>query len=122
MGYYTTVDYGNTIIPAENLDEAYKTMCDLNRMEHLKQGEAWGGSEFNRPAGSTSLASSPKKYFSYMPWNYDETCENAEQILNHLGFVTRLEENGDLRILFFDSKEGQEDLFLKAIEKYLVRS
>ena len=52
-----------------------------------------------------------------MDENYPETCEDAQAVLEQLGFSTEYNDAGDLLLTGYDNKTGQEALFLKAIEE-----
>jgi hypothetical protein len=109
MGYYVTLRESDFEIPAENLDAAYEAMCRLNvTHDHLKNGGSWGG------GGQTA------KWFSWMPENYPEVCPDAASIFEHLGFEVEITESGSLRLNYYDSKIGQEELFLEACAPYAV--
>lgn len=114
MGYYVSINEADFTIPAENLDEAYKVMCELNKHDGLKTGGCWGGST-SIPEGSKSVSTRPDKWFAWMPWNYDEVCTSAEEILKELGFECELNADGSLSIVYYDSKTGSEEHFLKAL-------
>lgn len=123
MAYYVETIEIDFVIPAGNLDAAYTAMCALNAHDELKHGGlSLGGNNEDcmKPAGSTSLASSPCKYFSWLDWNYDETCFTAQEIFKELGFHTEIDEEGNLRILAYDNKNNQEELFLKACAPYVA--
>jgi hypothetical protein len=107
MGYYASVDEADFTIPAENLEKAHKAMCDLNRRHDLKSG---GKSPTGDPYED--------KWFSWMPPRYHETLLSAAAILNELGFDVELENNGDISILAYDNKVGDEDIFLRAIAPF----
>lgn len=112
MGYYVHIEKSTFVIPSENLDEAYRRMCQLNFAvpNSEKRGGSWPGKDQAPHTG-------PDKHcwFSWMPSNYHETCSSAEAILNELGFETETDGDGNLLIRFYDSKSGQEDLFLESI-------
>ena len=105
MGYYVHIINSNARIPKANLKRAYEKMCALNITHHNQKR---GGSHEN----GKKVAS----WFSWMDANYPETCKDAQAVLEMLGFDTVYDTNGDLLITAYDSKTGQEDLFLKAIE------
>lgn len=112
MGYYINIEQSTFTIPAENLDSAYRRMCQLNFTvpNNDKRGGSWPGKDKAPHTG-------PDKHcwFSWMDWDYHEKCADAAMILDHLGFEIEYNENGDLRITGYDSKSGQEDLFLESI-------
>lgn len=117
MGYYVGTMNADFRIPAENLDKAYDALCALNARDELKTGG--GGCEV-RPAGSESVAGDPNRWFSWMPWNYDEMYSSVEEILNALGFETDVELNGDVTIVYYDNKMGAETHFLEALAPYVA--
>jgi hypothetical protein len=112
MGYNVYIEESTFTIPAENLPAAYEAMCQLNFTvpNSEKRGGSWPGKN-NAP----NLGPDKSCWFSWMNWNYHEECKTAEEILNQVGFDTMINENGDLHIHGYDSKTGQEELFLKAI-------
>lgn len=104
MGYYVNIVESTAKIPAANLQKAYENMCLLNTThDHVKRGCCWSGGK------------QTEKFFSWMDENYPETCEDAQAVLEQLGFETEYNEDGDLLITGYDSKTGQEDLFLESI-------
>ena len=104
MGYYVRIIKSTAFVPAENLDRVYDIMCSLNEThDHEKRGGTWCGGK--RTA----------KCFSWMDENYPETCKDAQAIFNELGFETAYDDVGNLHLVAYDSKMGQEDLFLKSI-------
>ena len=104
MGYYVEIEVSNAVIPAENLERAYAKMCALNTThDHVKRG------------GSYSGGKQTAKWFSWMDENYPDTCKDARAVLDALGFYTHYDEQGNLHIDGYDSKTGQEDLFLQTI-------
>lgn len=114
MGYWVNIIEGEVTIPKANLEEAYKRMCALNDNDAVKRGGQWGGevsSESPRPEG---MNYHPARWFSWMDANYPETCSDAKAILRELGFELE-DRDGDLFIFGYDSKVGQEELFLDAI-------
>jgi hypothetical protein len=112
MGYYVNIQESTFTIPAENLEYAYTRMCQLNFT--VPNSEKRGGSY---PGKNKAPHTGPDKncWFSWMNWDYHEKCVDAEAILNNLGFEIEYAENGDLQICAYDSKSGQEDLFLESI-------
>lgn len=103
MGYYISIVDSTMVIPKKNLDKAYQRLCDLNKQDHLKRGGSW--SKMKRTAS----------WFSWMPQDYPKECPDTERIFQALGFQTNINSNGDLSIIGYDSKAGQEDLFLETI-------
>lgn len=115
MGYYVNIQESTFMIPVENLDTAYEKMCQLNFTvpNSEKGGGSWGGkmSKDNAPQCGPYQAA----WFSWMDWNYHETCSDANEILERLGFETHTDENGNLFIDYYEGKTGQESLFLESI-------
>lgn len=107
MGYFIEIEYSDAYIPKENLEIAYQKMCELNVTHHdVKRGRWYlDGKELSRS-------------FSWMDENYPDTCKDAKEILEMLGFHTDYNTKGDLCITYYDNKMGQEDLFLEAITPY----
>jgi hypothetical protein len=108
MGYNVSIKTSTAKIPAQNLTKAYQVMCALNvTHDNEKRGGSWSGGK------QTS------KYFSWMDANYPETCKDAQAVLEQMGFYCDYNDAGDLVIESYDSKMGQEDLFMESI-KYLA--
>lgn len=104
MGYNIQIDRSTAVIPAANLKRCWEKMCALNvTHDHVKRGGSWSGGR------------QQDRWFSWMDANYPQTCPTAQAILEQLGFYTEVADNGDLHITGYDSKMGQEDLFLEAI-------
>lgn len=107
MGYYVRIVESTAIVPAENLERVYQIMCELNNHNELKYGGSWSG------------GSQTKWWFSWMDENYPETCKDAKEIFEMMGFECIVSENGDLHLDYYDQKTGQEDLFLDRIKNYV---
>ena len=107
MGYYTKITDSTLTIPADNLEPAYQAMCKLNWNNSIKNGGRY-------PKNPDADDSAPRddKWFSWMDWNYHETCSDAKSILEALGFETELTDDG-LVIFGYDSKTGNEDVFIR---------
>lgn len=114
MGYYVEVLESTFTIPVENLDECYDRMCALNYTvkNSDKRGGSWG-SEMSKD-DAPEYGPHECAWFSWMSWDYDKQCENAQDILESLGFDVELDDD-NLCIVGYDSKSGQEDLFLESI-------
>ena len=112
MGYNVSIEESTFQIPVENLDAAYKAMCELNYT--VPNSQKRGGSHTGKDKAPEY---GPHKccWFSWIDWNYHDICTSADDILQQLGFYTYISENGNLHIDGYDCKTGQEDLFLKAI-------
>lgn len=105
MGYEVRIVRSDAVIPRANLNRAYEKMCALNVTHHNQ-----------KRGGSFSGGGKVASWFSWMDPNYPDTCKDAQAVLEQLGFYTQYNGAGDLLIDGYDSKTGQEDLFLKAIE------
>lgn len=103
MGYYVTQTDENFYIPASKLEEAFTLLKNLNKRDDLKEGGVSGRSVETR------------KWFAWMPEDYDTTLLSAEAIFTELGFEVEVNEDG-LFLTGYDSKSGQEDLFLDAVK------
>ncbi len=104
MGYNVKITYSNATIPAPNLEQAYERMCALNVTHH---DEKYGGRYENGVW--------VERWFSWLSPNYPDELTTTEEILEELGFETEYLSDGSLAILDYDSKQGQEDLFLESI-------
>jgi len=105
MGYDVRITESTAYVPAVNLSRVYEKMCALNvTHDNIKHGGSW--------KGGACIA----RCFSWMDVNYPETCKDARDIFKMLGFLTNYDDHGNLHIIGYDDKSGQEDLFLKAIE------
>lgn len=102
MGYNVSTTEINATIPSENLAEATRRLKALNH----KPGVEKRGGRF--PGNGAPQ----DKWFSWMEWNYDEVYDTAQEILEALGFDTYSDGSGGLSIDHYDSKTGQEELFI----------
>ena len=104
MGYYVRLEESTAVLPKKHQAEAYRRMCALNDNDDLKQGGCFG------PDGE-------EKWFSWMDPNYPDTCADAKAILADLGFwfPDLSDKSDDLVFEDYDSKAGQEDLFIFTI-------
>jgi len=109
MGYYVEITEADYTIPTANIEAAFEALKALNHSvpDSEKRGGSWSG-------GKQTAA-----WFSWMSEKYDEECADLGAILEELGFEFLQTEAG-LSILGYDSKTGQEDLFLKALEPFAL--
>lgn len=105
MGYYVQLVDSDVVLKAENQAEILQRWKDLNKQEnnHLKRGGSYSGGK------QTSW------HYSWMPADYDQTVNSAEEVLELLGFDFDTNEVGDIIISSYDSKTGNEDIFFQAI-------
>lgn len=98
MGYYVSIKSSTARIRSHNLTRAYQKMCSLRYThQHMMVQQGQYG------------------HFSWMPQDYDIRCKTAKDVLELLGFEVTTNNHGDLLITGYDSKTGQEDLFLESI-------
>lgn len=116
MGYYVEILESTFTIPVDKLDEAYSRMCQLNFTvpNSKKSGGSWSSGDLSKDK-APEYGPYEAAWFSWMPWNYHEQYTSAEEILDALGFDIDYNDNGDLEITGYDSKTGQEELFLESI-------
>ena len=110
MGYYVNITNSNFHIAADRKADAYEAVCRINAPEydHLKRGGSWG------PDGKTAV------WYSWMPADYPAETDTLEDVLQLLGFEFRVDDNGDITDLAYDSKTGAEDVFLLAMSPYVT--
>lgn len=101
MGYYVSIINSTASIRAQDLDRAYEVLCKLNERDDLKTGRSWGGGVAQR-------------HFAWMSANYPAKNCSAREILEELGFDIDEDEHG-LQILSYDSKSGDEEVFIRAL-------
>lgn len=119
MGYYIQITSSDCRLPKAKADEAYRIMCQLNWDNSNKRGGRYSG--LNKKNDIPNDVPHPDRWFSWMKWNYHETCKNAHEILSELGFELDQDENY-IFITGYNSKAGQEDLFLNSIAHLLEGS
>ena len=107
MGYYINLDNSTALVKKEHLDEAYKVACDLNKNDDLKSGGSYQG-------GKTI-----SKHFAWMDEDYPKTCKDLKAIFEMLGFETSLDNEGNLCLDWYDSKGGDEGIFLEALAPFM---
>lgn len=121
MGYYVKIVASDFTIKKEDFDRGYEIACKLNSRDNLKTGGAYGGKPTPKPAQSKSCASNPDKWFSWMPWNYDEVCGSLTEVLEMLGFEMDYNGDGDITGLSYADKTGAEDVFLDALRPVIKK-
>ena len=106
MGYYVSIIDHNLFIDKKHFGAIYDKMCELNDHDELKRG---GGGPVRE---SYEGRYNPNKWFSWMDYNYPETCSNLQEILNQIGFDIQYDDYGNIAGLSYDNKTGNEDYFL----------
>ena len=122
MGYYVT-GFGQITIKRDDEHEAYKAMCALNDNDEIKRGGSFAGGTDSRSSRPEGLNYHPHKWFSWLDPNYPSMCFTFLSILDHLGFeIRRATPTNDSTTyrLYYESKVGQEKLFLEACAPYLI--
>ena len=116
MGYYVHITDADWYIPTDKQDAAYKAVCALNERNDLKRG---GISP--RPEGlEQTTGANNYLWFSWMDAYYPETCPTLRAVLEQVGFDLYEDEDESLVISGYNSKSGQEDLFLWTIAPFAV--
>lgn len=97
MGYYVRTTGSNFYVAQSKKNAAYEALCALNQRDDLKTG------------GS----------FSWMAADYPSKCEDLKEVLEEVGFDVVEDEAGNVTGLHYDSKTGQESLFLSALAPFV---
>ena len=100
MGYHVEIEGAKLTIKAEVQDQVLAIWKELNSSKHDHQKRGGGGG---------------KKWYSWMTEDYDKNCQTIDDILEELRFDIQRMPNNDVKIVDFQSKLGQEDVFFKAI-------
>ncbi|MEY3376800.1 MAG: Arthrobacter phage Tank [Bacteroidota bacterium] len=107
MGYYVHSIDSYFFLDKNLFDSVYKKMCDLNDYDDLKRG---GSSQDGEPFEGKY---NPNKWFSWMDYNYPETCSDLFAILRQVGFEWTLDDDGNMvHLAYPENKSGNEDYFL----------
>lgn len=115
MGYFVGTEEVNIFLDKKHFEDVYKKMCELNDYDDLKRGGQFGGNDdpvegdkYNR-----------NKWFSWMSYNYPETCPDMKSIFDALGIELTFDDNGNLTNLGYWDKTGSEDYFLSCLAGYV---
>lgn len=111
MGYYVNTEEVDILIKKEDFDAIYNRMCQLNDHDELKRG----GSS---PQKDYTTRYNPNKWFSWMDYNYPETCSNLQEILQQIGFEIHYDDDGNICNLWYSNKTGNEEYFLACFAGY----
>ena len=112
MGYEITLQDSNAMIAWENAEAAFRRACELNRLNSLKTGG--NGSRTAREDGEPN----ENIWFAWLPWNYDTTLSNLNELLEALGFNVWASKDG-LVFMGYDTKTGAEQLFLACMAPFI---
>lgn len=107
MGYFVSITDAEFLIKKKNLIHAYKAMCALNNIDSLKGGGSWHDGKMT------------ERWFAWMPKDYPDEYKTAQEIFENLGFDCQLLTDGDLIITGYDSKVGDEALFIDACSQFV---
>lgn len=109
MGYYITLKDSSVAIPMEHAEAALEAIHRLQEThDHEKRGGSWSGGK------------NTKKWFSWMPADLREITTLKDMLMT-IGFEVAYNSPQDqLNITGYDSKTGQEDLFIWALVPYIV--
>lgn len=112
MGYYvetTSVDFR---IPATQVPNAFAALCHMNSpvFDDQKHGGSWGGGAKGKTAA----------WYSWMPADYHLTCKSLKDIFEALGFEGCKEDGLGFTLGNYDSKTGQQELFLAVAAQYAL--
>lgn len=121
MGYYILLTDSDFTIKAENLDEAYKRLCDLNLRDDLKGSYTYLSTRDDFVA-STGIEGTPSLHFSWMQNDYPLHYKTADQIFQALGFETETLQDGSLVLRYYDSKHGSQEHFTNAVSNLATGS
>lgn len=125
MGYYVDIEECEFFLAKQDFEKAYKACVALNDRDDLKSG---GGGGFTLPNGEKMKWGDPRpegmnyhpmKWFSWMEPDYPETLKTFPEILIQLGFDISYDEAGNIYGLSYNSKIGDEALFLEAIAPFV---
>lgn len=115
MGYYVYTTDVDIFLDKNKFEDVYKKMCELNDYDDLKRGGSYGGND-----EVTNERYNKNKWFSWMDYNYPETCKNMEEVLTQVGFQMEFDDEGNLINLMYDyNKTGNEEYFLMCLAGYV---
>ena len=103
MGYYVHITYSNAVIPAENLPAALDALRGLDARDDLKSGGSSAGD----------------KWFSWMNHFDLANAPTVLSVLEQLGFEVDSDGRGGLSIIGYDSKTGDEGIFIQTLAPYI---
>lgn len=103
MGYYVHITESNAVIRLENLPAALDALRGLDARDDLKSGGSGAGD----------------KWFSWMN-DYDlANAPSVASVLERLGFEVDVDEYGGVEIIGYDSKIGDEGVFIQTLAPYI---
>lgn len=108
MGYYVNIVSSDIFVDKNDFEKLYNKLCELNDYHELKRGGSFGGNQDNIEGERYPR----DKWFSWMPYNYPETCKTMQEILILVGFELEFDNDGNLIGLGYNDKTGNEEYFL----------
>lgn len=115
MGYYCQIHDSDCKIPVAQRTVAYQRFCTLNERTDLMSGGVWGKNASGEPEKK-------EHWFSWMPPDFPTELRTAHDVLECLGFEVDENAEGDLVIMYYDSKIGQAEYFFQVIDDLVVPS
>ena len=106
MGYFVKGS-GAIVINKQHHEELYEELMALN---YLPDTEKRGGAYSN---GKRTAA-----WFSWMPADLREL-PTVSAVFQRLGFDTNTDAEGNLHLLAYDNKQGQEELFMQTAAPFV---
>lgn len=117
MGYNITLENANFRIRECKLDQAWEVVAALNKRDDLKSGGSWSGGEKKECWFSWMDADYPTKALE--AFERKECSHPLEYVFSQLGFDTTRDEGKGLRLHWYDSKTGDEEIFLDAVAPFV---
>jgi hypothetical protein len=116
MGYYVRTIDSKIFLDKKHFDDVYKKLCELNDYDELKRGGSYGSNEDN----NSNERYNKSKWFSWMDYNYPETCKDMHAVLTQVGFNCEYDDDGNLVMLDYEeNKTGNEDYFLSCLAGFI---
>lgn len=106
MGYYINIDDADFCVPTESLDAAMNALRELDKRGELKVRTYFADGHY------------APSHFMWMPSDWAETTTSLRDFLALARFECSEDDDG-LRIFGFNSKAGDERLFLNAIAPFV---
>lgn len=123
MGYHASIIDTTFKIPAKSLPEALRILKNLNWVTPNSKKR---GRDYGQKPPEEDCRPTPARWFSFMPWNYDDQVKDVQDVFSLLRFESDYDQQGNFLIRGFEDKLGQEDIFLSSIchlaEGYIIWS
>lgn len=116
MGYYVQSIDNDFFLDKKYFDDVYNKMCELNDYHDLKRGGSFGSN--TDPIEGERYPRN--KWFSWMDYNYPETCDDLFEILTRVGFEWAIDDDGNMyNLRYAYEKTGSEDYFLTCFAPFV---